>query len=78
VVAVVVAVRVRTLVAAAGFVPNDAVTPAGNPEADSVTLLLNPFSAVTVTVLVTLLPCVTVSIPGLAESVKVGAGFTVS
>ena len=35
--------RVRELLPAAGFVANDAVTPAGNPVADNVTTPLNPY-----------------------------------
>ena len=43
VVAVLLAVNVTTLVAAVGLVPKLAVTPAGNPEAERVTLPVNPF-----------------------------------
>lgn len=42
VVAVELAVKVTTLVDVAGLVPKLAVTPAGNPEADNVTLPVNP------------------------------------
>ena len=42
-VAVLLAVNVSVLVAAAGFALNDAVTPLGRPEADKLTLPLNPF-----------------------------------
>jgi hypothetical protein len=78
VVAVAAAVSVRRLLFVVGFVLKPAVTPAGSPDAPSVTLLVNPLSGVTVIVLVPLLPCVTVSVPGLAESLKVGAAFTVN
>ena len=53
--AVLVAVSVSALDPAAGFVPNEAVTPLGNPLAESVTLPVNPFAAVTVIVSVLLL-----------------------
>jgi len=56
VVAVALAVSVRTLVPVVGFVPNVAVTPLGRPDAASVTLPLNPFTSVTVMVLVPLPP----------------------
>ena len=52
VVAVVLAVKVKTLVEVAGFVPKAAVTPAGNPDADRVTLPVKPPEGVTVIVLV--------------------------
>ena len=42
VVALLLAVNVRTLVLVAGFVPNDAVTPDPMPVADRVTPLVNP------------------------------------
>lgn len=58
VVAVAVAVRVSVLEAVAGFGLKEGVTPLGRPEADKVTLLLKPFSGVTVMVLVPLPPCV--------------------
>jgi len=72
VVAVLLAVRVSTLVPVVGFVPNDAVTPLGRPEAASVTLPVNPPTSVTVMVLVPLLPWVIVRLLGEAESVKLG------
>ena len=56
--AVVDAVKVITLLLVAGFVPKDAVTPAGKPAEDRVTLLLNPPEPVTVMVSVAVLPCV--------------------
>ena len=45
----------------------------GRPDALNVTVLLNPFWEVTVTVEVPWLPCVSVSEVGLAEIEKVGA-----
>ena len=72
VVAVELAVRVSTLVPVVGFVPNAAGTPLGNPDAARVTLPLNPFTSVTVMVLVPLLPWVTVRLLGESESVKLG------
>jgi hypothetical protein len=67
--AVALAVKVRVLSVVAGFVLNAAVTPAGRPDVESVTCPLNPLAGVTVIALVTLLPCVTVRLAGLAESV---------
>ena len=51
VVAVLLAVSVKILVAVAGLVPNDAVTPFGRPDAAKVTLPVNPFWRATVMVL---------------------------
>ncbi len=50
------AVSVSTLDAVVGFVPNNAVTPLGRPDAARVTLPLNPPAPVTVIVSVALLP----------------------
>src|SRR5580700_11571015 len=72
VVAVALAVSVSTLLPVVGFVPNDAVTPLGRPDAARVTLPLNPPASVTVIVLVPLPPCVIVRLLGEAESVKLG------
>jgi hypothetical protein len=72
VVAVLLAVRVSVLVEVVGFVPKVAVTPLGRPDAASVTLPENPPTSATVIVLVPLLPCVTVTLLGEAESVKLG------
>src|ERR1700685_4820048 len=79
VVAVLLAVRVSTLVPVVGLVPNAAVTPLGRPDAASVTLPVNPFLSVTVIVLVPLLPWVTDRLLGESESVKlaVAVAFTV-
>src|ERR1017187_3860255 len=49
--AVELAVRVSVLLPAAGFVPNDAVTPLGSPDALSITLPVNAPPSFTVTVL---------------------------
>ena len=51
VVAVLLAVSVKVLVAAVGFVPNDAVTPVGRPDAARVTLPVKPLWGATVMVL---------------------------
>jgi len=55
-VAMLLAVRVSTLLPVVGFVPNEAVTPLGKPDAASVTLPVNPPTSVTLIVLVPLLP----------------------
>jgi hypothetical protein len=56
VVAVLLAVRVKVLVLVALVGLNDALTPLGKPEADKLTLPLNPFSGLIVIVLVPLAP----------------------
>ncbi len=56
VVAVLLAANVRTLEDVAGFVPNEAVTPLGKAEVESVTDPVKPPDAATVTVLLPLLP----------------------
>jgi hypothetical protein len=76
VVAVALAVNVSVLVLVAGFGLNAAVTPVGRPDAANVTLPLNPFNGVIVIVLVAVLPSITVTEAGAAESVN--AGVTVS
>jgi hypothetical protein len=76
VVAVLLAVSVKVLLALAGFGLNDAVTPLGKPEADRLTLPVKPFCGVTVTVLVPLAPCVTVTLLGDAERPKFGRTVT--
>ena len=50
VVAVPVAVRVKRLVAVAGFVPKLALTPLGRPDALKFTVLLKPFTGLIVMV----------------------------
>lgn len=72
VVAVALAVKVTELVDVVGLVPKLAVTPEGRPEADRVTLPVNPPEGVTVMVLLPLLPCVTVTLEGDADKVKLG------
>src|SRR5437867_11346411 len=74
VVAVLLAVSVNVLVLVVLPGLNDAVTPLGRPDADKLTLPLKPFCGVTVIVLVPLVPCVTLKLPGDAERVKVGFG----
>lgn len=70
--AVALAVNVTELVDVVGFVPNAAVTPEGRPDADKVTLPVNPPEGVTVIVLLALLPCVTLTLEGEADKVKFG------
>src|SRR5215467_2433584 len=79
VVAVLLAVNVRTLVDVVGLVPNEAVTPLGRAEFDSVTDPVKPPEGVTVIVLLPLVPCFTVRLEGEAESEKFGVAvaFTV-
>jgi hypothetical protein len=77
VVAVLLAVSVKVLevivlVVLTGL--NEAVTPAGKPEADKVTLPLKPFCGVTEMVLVPLAPCTTLILPEEAERKKPGTG----
>ena len=72
VVAVALAAKLSELVVVAGFGLKVAVTPAGRFEAERVTLPVNPLAGVIVMVLVPLLPCVTVTVVGLADNVKLG------
>ena len=72
--AVELAVKVTELVDVVGLVPKLALTPEGNPEADRVTLPVNPFDGFTVIVLLPLPPCETVTLVGEADSVKLGVG----
>ena len=69
VVAVLLAVKVSVLVLAVLLGLNEAVTPLGRPDADKLTLLLKPFSGVTVMVLAPLAPCTIVKVFGDAERV---------
>ena len=69
VVAALLAASVIVLVVVAGLGLNDVVTPLGRPEADKLTLPLKPFSGVTVTVPVPLVPCVMFRLAGDAERV---------
>ena len=66
------ALSVSTLVVVVLVGLNAAVTPLGSPEADRVTLPVNPFSGFTVIVLVPFDPCVMVRLLGEADSVKLG------
>lgn len=73
VVALLAAVKVNVLVLVAGLGLNEEVTPLGNVEVTArFTLPLNPPDGVTVMALVPLLPCATLTLPGLDESVKPG------
>ena len=72
--AVLAAVRARVLVVAVVLGLNEAVTPAGRPEADKVTLPLKPNSGVTVMVFVPLVACVMVMLLKEVESEKFGEG----
>jgi len=80
VVAVLLAVNVRTLDPVVGFVPKEAVTPLGRAELESVTDPVNPPEGVTVIVLLPLVPCFTVKLLGEADSEKLGVAvaFTVN
>lgn len=55
-----------------------AVTPLGNPLALRLTKELKPFTPLTATVAVALLPCTRLAEDSLAVKVKVGGGFTVT
>lgn len=68
------AVRVRVLVVAVVPGLNDAVTPAGSPDADKLTLPLKPNCGVMVMVFVPLVPCVMVMLLKDVESEKFGDG----
>ena len=72
VVAVLLAVSVRTLEVVEDVGLHEAVTPLGIPVAVNVTLPVNPFSGVTVMVSVAVLPCVTESEEAESYSVKLG------
>jgi hypothetical protein len=69
VVAVELAVKVKTLLPVVGFVPKLAVTPLGRADVESDTLPVNPPLGVTVMVELPLVPCVTLKLLGDAESV---------
>ena len=77
--ALLLAASVSALVVVAEAGLNEVVTPLGRPDADKPTPALNPFCGVTVTVLVPLLPWVTLTLAGAADRLKVGTGaaFTV-
>jgi len=80
VVALALAVSVKTLVEVVGLVPKLAVTPAGSPVAERLTLPVNPPDGVTVIVELPLAPWVTVRVAGEADSEKFGVAtaFTVN
>lgn len=71
--AVLLAVSVNTLVEVVGLVSKVAVTPAGRPEADRLTLPVKPPTGFTVMVLVPLPPWATETLAGDADSEKSGA-----
>lgn len=75
--AVLLADRVSVLVPVVLLGLKDAVTPRGRPEAERLTLLLKPFSGLTVMVDVTLAPRARLKEPGEAERAKFGGGVTV-
>jgi len=75
--AVLLAVIVNTLEPVPGLGANAAVTPLGRPVAESATLLANPPTPITETVLAPLLPWETDRADGEEESAKPGGGFTV-
>lgn len=72
--AVPLAVNVKVLAFAVLVGLNDAVMPLGSPEADKLTLPLNPFRGTTVIVLAPLPPCVMLTLLGNVERAKPGAG----
>jgi len=78
-VAVPLADRVSALELVAGLVANAAVTPLGKPDAESITLPLNPFARVIVMVSGSAAaPWTTARLVTPDESVKLGGAFTVS
>jgi hypothetical protein len=74
VVAVLLADSVSKLLPVVGLVPKVAVTPAGRPDADKLTLPVKPPDGLTVIVELPLLPRVTDKLLGEADSVKFGEG----
>lgn len=72
-VAVLLAVKVTKLVPVLPGAANAAATPLGRPGADSVTLLLKPFCAVIVTILVADAPRGSPRVAGSRDNVKLGA-----
>ena len=63
------ALRVSTLVEVASFRLKEAVTPAGNPDAERVTLPAKPFTGAMVIVLLPRLPWATLNVLGAADNV---------
>ncbi len=76
--AVLEAAKVTPLEAAVGLVAKVAVTPAGSPLAARVTEPVKPLPGATVTLLAAVAPCTTVALAGEDDSVKLGAGATVT
>src|SRR5581483_11581864 len=74
--AVLLAVSVSVLVLVVLDGLNEAVTPAGNPDADKLTLPVNPSNGLTVMVLWPAEPWGTVKLPGEADNEKSGAGLS--
>lgn len=68
------AFRARVVVVAVGLGLNDAVTPAGRPEADKLTFPLKPNCGVIVMVFVLFVPCVIVMLLNEVEREKFGDG----
>jgi len=66
---VLLALSVSVLAVVTGLELNEAATPLGSPDADKLTLPLNPFSGVMVIVLVPLVPCMMLRLLGDAERV---------
>lgn len=73
------AVAARVRIAVAPFAPalNDPDTPAGNPDRVTVTVPVNPFCAVKVSVLLPAAPCAMLSEVGAADNVNAGGNVTV-
>jgi hypothetical protein len=69
---------VRLLDVVVGFGENEAETPFGSPDAENVTLPLNPPTALIDTVLVAPEPCFIEMLDGEAVTVNPGVGFTVN
>jgi hypothetical protein len=72
-VAVLLAVKVTTLVPAVFGAANEAVTPLGSPDADRLTVLLKPFCGMTVTIPVAVAPRGSPRLAGSSDRVKFGA-----
>ena len=78
VVAVALAMSVKILVPVVGFVPNDAVTPLGRPDAAKVTLPVKPFWGATAIVLGPLAPWRMLRLLGEAERLKSGVAVVLT
>ena len=75
--AVALALRVSVLLLAVPGGLKDAATPLGRPEADKLTMPLNPLSGLMLMTLVAVFPWTTLKLPGEAISAKVPVGLTV-